>query len=42
LPNELPPVAHDDPATIERQEKSVELYRQKSIECGNQTAWRLG
>ena len=42
LPNELPPVAHDDPGTIERQEKSVELYRQKSIECGNQTAWRLG
>ena len=42
LPNELPPVAHDDPATIERQEKSVELYRAKSIECGNQTAWRLG
>ena len=42
LPNELPPVAHDDPATIERQEKSVDLYRAKSIECGNQTAWRLG
>ncbi|MBK17680.1 MAG: phytanoyl-CoA dioxygenase [Rhodospirillaceae bacterium] len=42
LPNELPPVAHDDPETIARQEKSVELYRAKSIECGNQTAWRLG
>ena len=42
LPNELPPTAFDDLATIERQEKAVELYRAKSIECGNQTAWRLG
>ena len=42
LPDEKPPVAFDDPDTIERQEKAVELYRAKSIECGNQTAWRLG
>ncbi len=42
LPNELPPIAHDDPETIKRQERAVELYREKSIECGNQTAWRLG
>ncbi|MBI76680.1 MAG: phytanoyl-CoA dioxygenase [Rhodospirillaceae bacterium] len=42
LPDEKPPVAFDDPDTIERQEKAVKLYRAKSIECGNQTAWRLG
>ena len=42
LPNEKPPIAHDDPKTIQRQEKAVELYRAKSMECGNQTAWRLG
>jgi hypothetical protein len=39
---ERPPVSVDDPATIECHDKAVQLYRDKSIECGNQTAWRLG
>ncbi|MEE8332561.1 MAG: phytanoyl-CoA dioxygenase family protein [Alphaproteobacteria bacterium] len=42
LPDELPPVAPDDPATIERHARAVSLYRDKAIECGNNTAWRLG
>jgi len=40
--DELPPVAPDDPATIERHDRAVSLYRDKAIECGNNTAWRLG
>ncbi len=40
--DELPPVAPDDPATIERHARAVSLYRDKAIECGNNTAWRLG
>jgi hypothetical protein len=35
-------VAPDDPATIERHARAVSLYRDKAIECGNNTAWRLG
>ena len=42
LLDELPPVAPDDPATIERHARAVTLYRDKAIECGNNTAWRLG
>ena len=40
--DELPPVAPDDPATIERHERAVALYRAKAEECGNDNAWRLG
>jgi len=40
--DELPPVAPDDPATIQRHARAVTLYRDKAIECGNNTAWRLG
>lgn len=36
------PVAPDDPATIAMHARAVELYRSKSVECGNRTAWRLG
>jgi non-heme Fe2+,alpha-ketoglutarate-dependent halogenase len=39
---ELPPVDADDPDTITRHELAVTLYREKAIECGNSTAWRLG
>lgn len=40
--DEVAPVSPDDPATIERHDRAVSLYRDKAIECGNQTAWRLG
>jgi hypothetical protein len=40
--DEMAPVSPDDPATIERHDRAVSLYRDKAIECGNQTAWRLG
>lgn len=40
--DELPPVSPDDPATIERHDRAVKLYRNKASEAGNQTAWRLG
>jgi hypothetical protein len=40
--DELPPVSPDDPATIERHDRAVKLYRNKAMEAGNQTAWRLG
>lgn len=39
---EQPPQAVDDPATIAGHDKAVQLYRDKSMECGNQTAWRYG
>ncbi len=39
--DEIPPVAPDDPATIERHAAAVTLYRNKAKEAGNQTAWRL-
>lgn len=41
-PGEQPPVATNDPATIACHDKAVQLYRDKSVECGNQTAWRYG
>ena len=40
--DERPPVATCDPATIERHDRAVKLYRNKAMEAGNQTAWRLG
>ena len=40
--DEYPPVSIDDPDTIDSHDRAVQLYREKSIECGNQTAWRLG
>jgi hypothetical protein len=40
--DELPPVSPDDPATIERHDRAEKLYRDKAMEAGNQTAWRLG
>ncbi|MFM1815980.1 MAG: 1-deoxypentalenic acid 11-beta-hydroxylase [Pseudomonadota bacterium] len=41
--DEVPPLAADDPATIARHEKAVRLYRDKTVECGNGTAWvRIG
>lgn len=40
--DEVPPVAADDPATIERHARAVTLYREKAKEAGNQTVWRLG
>lgn len=40
--DEIPPVAVDDPATIERHARAVALYREKAREAGNQTVWRLG
>ena len=39
---EGPPVAPDDPATVERHARAVALYREKARESGNQTVWRLG
>ena len=39
---EVPPVSVDDPSTIQCHDKAVQLYRDKSVECGNQTAWRHG
>ena len=42
LLDEVAPVSPDDPGTIERHDRAVSLYREKSIECGNQTVWRLG
>ena len=39
--DEKPPVSPDDPATIACHDRAVTLYRNKAIECGNQTAWRL-
>lgn len=38
--DELPPVAVDDPETMERHARAVTLYRNKAKEAGNQTAWR--
>jgi non-heme Fe2+,alpha-ketoglutarate-dependent halogenase len=38
---EKPPVSTDDPATIAGHDRAVKLYRDKAIECGNNTAWRL-
>ena len=40
--DELPPVSALDEDTVERHERAVSLYREKAIECGNKTAWRLG
>ncbi len=40
--NEKPPVAPDDKSTIAAHARAVKLYRAKSIECGNETSWRLG
>lgn len=40
--DEFPPVSVDDSDTIRCHDRAVKLYRDKSIECGNQTAWRLG
>jgi non-haem Fe2+, alpha-ketoglutarate-dependent halogenase len=42
LLDEMPATAVDDPATIERHERAVALYRAKAEECGNDNAWRLG
>ncbi|MBT5455906.1 MAG: phytanoyl-CoA dioxygenase family protein [Rhodospirillaceae bacterium] len=39
---EQPPRGVDDTATIACHDKAVQLYRDKSVECGNQTAWRYG
>lgn len=39
--DEKPPISPDDPATIACHDRAVTLYRDKSAECGNQTAWRL-
>jgi len=40
--DERPPLAPDDPATVARHARGVELYRGKATECGNSTAWRFG
>ena len=40
--DELPPVSAVDEDTVKRHERAVSLYREKAIECGNNTAWRLG
>jgi non-haem Fe2+, alpha-ketoglutarate-dependent halogenase len=40
--DERPPLAASDPATIERHEHAVALYRAKAKECGNRTVWRHG
>lgn len=40
--DEVPPTAPDDPDTIARHQRAVSLYRDKAMECGNETAWRLG
>jgi hypothetical protein len=34
-------VSPHDAATIERHGRAVKLYRDKAMECGNETAWRL-
>ncbi len=39
--DEKPPISPDDPATIACHDRAVTLYRNKSAECGNRTAWRL-
>ncbi len=40
---ERPPVSADDPDTIAHHQQAVKLYRDKTVECGNQTAWqRIG
>jgi len=39
--DEAPPVSPHDPATIACHDRAVNLYREKSIECGNRTVWRL-
>ncbi len=39
--DEKPPLSPDDPATIACHDRAVTLYRNKSAECGNRTAWRL-
>jgi non-heme Fe2+,alpha-ketoglutarate-dependent halogenase len=39
--DERPPVSPDDPATIACHDRAVTLYRDKAVECGNDTAWRL-
>lgn len=40
--DESKPVSVDDPDTIRCHDRAVQLYRDKSVECGNQTAWRYG
>ena len=40
--DEVPPASPHDAATIARHEQAVTLYRNKAMECGNETAWRLG
>jgi non-heme Fe2+,alpha-ketoglutarate-dependent halogenase len=40
--DERPPVSVDDPDTVRCHDRAVQLYRDKSVECGNQTAWRYG
>ena len=40
--DEYPPTSVDDSATVECHDRAVKLYRDKSVECGNQTAWRYG
>ncbi len=40
--DEHPPTSVDDPTTVECHDRAVKLYRDKSVECGNQTAWRYG
>lgn len=40
--DETVPVSADNATTIACHEKAVQLYRDKSVECGNQTAWRYG
>ena len=39
--DEVPPTSPHDAATIERHGRAVKLYRDKAMECGNETAWRL-
>jgi hypothetical protein len=40
--DEQAPVSVDDPGTIACHDRAVQLYRDKAVECGNRTAWRLG
>jgi len=40
--DERAPLSPDDPATVACHDRAVSRYRNKAIECGNQTAWRLG
>lgn len=36
---DTPPVSTDDPATVERHARAVKMYRDKTMECGNETTW---